>query len=337
MLPMNADLPADETEDAELADFDDPTPAAPADEAEAPATTAAPQAETAAPGSSDAAAAQLAASAEPQAGASNGEGGGAETNDELDAEALAAVAGMADGPMIPKSRFDEATGKLKDRLDTVQSELESIKAQQQAALAPLPERNFDAERAILKKKFGDGELEDEEYQDQREALILEEAEHKAHARLMLAQAEQQRAASEQAWLGKFNAWAERNAEFMANGIRNDQAVALINRYSQDPNLTDEQVLEKAEKDLFEAFGWQPEGSGAGKPEPTPPPAPANPHAARDARDAAAQSRASVAPDPAAGGAGDRGRRAFPAMLDLKDKDFNALPKEVREAKTLADF
>lgn len=331
-MSMNTETPA-ETPVDDLADFDAPSTVAQPAENE-------PVAAAPGQGSGDGGGSET----NPD-GAGNGEaaaalapGPDASLEEELNPDTLSEVAGLSEGPMIPKGRFDEATGKLKDRLDTVQSELETFKAQQQAALAPLPKRDFAEERATIKQKFAAGDLDEDEYQDQREALILEEAEHKAHARLMLAQAEQQRVAAEQMWMSKFNAWADRNSEFMANEIRKDYAVMLVNRFSQDPSLTDEQVFEKAEKNLFEAFGWSANRAKGDSELPSQAPAtPQNLHAVRDARDAAAQGRASVAPDPAAAGAGDRGRRAFPGVLDLKDKDFNALPKEVREDKNLAAF
>lgn len=308
---MNVDVEKNEVTDAELANFDGEAAEIQAADAEA----------------DDTAAAQV-----PVANETEEIERGDDPDPEFDPKVLAAIAGGADadGPMIPKSRFDEATGKLKDRLDTVQSELETIKSQQQAALSELPERDFDAERAELKDRLNSGEIDEDEYADARDALVLEQAEYKVQARLLLAQAERQRVATEQAWLGQFNDWAGRNADFMSNSIRSKQAVELINSLSQDPSLTDAQIFEKAEKELFEAFNW----SGH---EHESPAAGGSPHTSRNARDAQAIAAASAAPNPAAAGSGDRGRASFPGLTEAKDADWKRLPKELRESKELADF
>lgn len=247
-----------------------------------------------------------------EAAAAAGEGG--ETTDDPDL--LDAVANGTGGPMIPKARFDEAQGVLKDEIKQLSEKLDATQAQYAAALAPLGEpKDFKAERAKLRDQLDNGDLEDDEYQEKRDELLVEEAEYKAQVKMALAHQQAEKTKNEQVWVGKFNAWSGKNSDFMGNTIRSQHAIDLINRLSQDPNLSDEEVFARAEKELFEAFNWQ----GAAAPAPTPAPAPApSPHAARNAADAKAQAAASATPRMAEGGMGERGRAA---ELDYKDVSY----------------
>lgn len=270
----------------------------------------------------------------------SGESGSADVGQdeaELDKEDLAALAAGtdSDGPMIPKPRFDEATGKLKDEVRTLREELDSVKAQQRAATLPVQSKDFAAARADLKAKLEASEIDDDQYEASRDALLLEEAEHRAVARLTLAQAEASRRAAEASWDAKQAAWAERNAKLLSIGSIDSSVRAFLE--NADPNLSDDELLNQAEAHMHAEVDRLRSvllGDSAPTRQQEPP---TNPHVARNAADAFAQGRASSAPNPAAGGAGDRGRGSFPGILDLKDKDFNALPKDVRESKSLADF
>lgn len=239
-----------------------------------------------------------------------GEGEGEGEGDDLNPDILEAIASGNGSPMIPKARFDEATGALKDELRELTAKVAELEAQRQAEAATVGEpKDFAAKRAELREQYHDGTLDEEEYMDAREALMLEEAEFRAQSRVAAIQAEAKQAAAQNAWLDKFNGWASANADFMGNSIRSAMAVDLINRLSQDASLTDEQIFEQAEKELFEAFNWK---NGE-------PAAPVNPHAQRNQRDATAQALAASAQRVAEGGMGERGRNA---EIDMKSLDYN---------------
>ncbi len=258
-----------------------------------------------------------------EAAANVGNGDGAGDGDAPDdPELLDAVANGGAGMMIPKARFDEATGALKDDIRNLTAKYETLEAQRAAALAPLGDpKDWSGERKKLRDQLGAGEIDDDEYQDRRDALVREEAEYSALSKLAMAQQEAQKTAAEQAWVGKFNAWSGKNADFMGNGIRSQMAIDLINLLSQQPDLSDDEVFARAEKELFEAFNWT--GKEGAPAAPAPAAAPTNPHARRDAIDAKAQAAASAAPRMAEGGVGERGRNA---ELDYKDVSYEQWKK-----------
>jgi hypothetical protein len=309
-------LAIDKTPEEDLANFDEPASTAPAD-----ATPGGDPPATPADGSTPPAA----------------DAGGAE-----DPALLEAVAAGGDTPFIPKARFDEATGQLKDDLRETRGRLEVLEAQQAAALAPLGDpKDYKAERNALKDKYDNGLLEDDEYTDAREALLIEEAEYKAHARFALAQAESQRISAQQAWETRRDAWMGKHSDMLSVDAIRTSVDGFMQRAQKDPELSklsDDALLAKAEEHMNSEVARLRKllmGEPSDKSGDTTPPAPADPHAARNAKDATAQAAASSVPDPAASGAGDRGRKTFPGVKGLADKDFNALPKDVREAPGLA--
>lgn len=228
-------------------------------------------------------------------------------------------------PMIPKARFDEVNSELKE----MRARLETLEQQRQQTMVQT-DRDFEAERAELKKRYlEDGEIDRDEYYEAREAIAIAEAQARIVTTLSQQQQEIARQQAEQAWHQRISAWEQQNADFLANSIRRDAVANLLTRYGADPSIDNDALIAKVQAEAFEAFNWS--GTSA------PVVAPANPHAARNAADARAQAAASSVPSLAAAGSGDRGRKSFPGITEIPDADYKNLPKEVREAKDLANF
>ncbi|WP_339830301.1 hypothetical protein, partial [uncultured Arenimonas sp.] len=148
---------------------------------------------------------------------------------------------------------------------------------------------------------------------------------------------QQRA--QENWNRKVAVWSGQHSEFLANGLRRNLVNQLFEQYStENPSLSDEELIAKVEKDAFEAFNYTPAASagqdaggaagaaagaaGASKPD--------NPHAARNAADARAQAAASGTPTPITGGQGDRSAHQEIDLSKMKPGQFGALPKETQD-------
>lgn len=257
-------------------------------------------------------------------------GTGEAAGDEINPDLLKAVAGEDDGasgPMIPKARFDEVNGALKE----LRTKVDAMQQEREAAAVKAQARDFAAEKAALRDARDNGDLTDDEYLDKRDALVIEEAEQRAAVKLTQLQAEQQRVQREQAWQQRITAWEAANADFLSNAIRRDAVERLMAKYGQDASLSDEALIARVEAEAFEAFGFAREVADATKAA-----AERDPHQSRNAKDAKAQARASSAPA-FGSGSSDRGRKSVPGMIGLGDKDWNNLPKEVRESDQLADF
>lgn len=258
-----------------------------------------------------------------------GEGQGGDESEQIDTELLKAVAGEGDearAPMIPKARFDEVNGELKE----LRSRVDAMQQERVVADARAQMRDFAAEKVALRHQRDGGELDDDEYLDKRDALVVEEAEQRALMKAVQFQQEQQREQSEQAWKQRIGEWESTNADFLANSIRRNAVASLLEEYSKDSSLSDADLLAKVEAEAFEAFGFAREVADATKA------AGKDLHAARNAADAKAQANASTAPTFGAGSS-DRGRKAVPGLVGLGDADWKNVPKEVRESDQLADF
>lgn len=265
----------------------------------------------------------------------DGEGDAAGDKETFDPELLKAVA--SDGPVIPKPRFDEATARLKDELRASREEADALRAK----LPTTPPRDFAAESTALEERYEAGEIDDEQYRKDLRALERDIGREEGRAQREREIIEQQQTAAAASWAKTIHAWETENADFLANGYRRRIVKDLLEEYGKDPNLSDDELIAKMQAEAFEAANWNPAGgASATEDESTAPPAkPGNPHAARDARDAKAQASASAAPLAASAGAGNRGTRpGLPAnLVGVKGKDYDSLPKDLREAKELADF
>ena len=257
---------------------------------------------------------------------------------EPDPELLRAIAEEEDpSPMIPKPRFDEATGKLKDENRELRERLEALEARVAPSEPAAEPRDFAAEEAELRKRYEeDGEISDDELEAGLAAIRQSQIEHeiaaakeaaKAEARAEFERelAERQRASAEAAWQEKVSAWEAKNEEFLKNGWRRKIASDLFDQYGRDPSLSDEDLIAKVEAEAFEAANW---GTA---PQDTQ-------HAARNMRDAVAQATASAVPSPSAAGVGNRGKRpGLPEnLVGIDDKTFNQVDKMV-SPEELADF
>ncbi len=252
----------------------------------------------------------------------------AEGGDEASAKGADAdeKAAKPDEPEVARAEADEAdddergpdrrafNGVLNELRDT-RRELQELRerfAQQQAKDAPAP-RDYEAERKAMREKYDAGDLDDDEYEAQREALLLEQAEARAMARLRAEQQAEatkaaQVSANEQArdWNDRIAAWVEANEAFCSNAVRMNALQGLIQTLGADASLSNEALLARVEKEAFDAFGWK----GA--------PATGGRHAARNAADAAAASRGSAVPPALSGGVGVGSRGSGEGNIDLSN-------------------
>jgi|GEM_PF-1337689 len=208
---------------------------------------------------------------------------------------------------------------LLNELRHTREELKALRAQQQAQAKSTPVRDFAAEKAHLQKQWEDGELDSQAYQEQREALILEQAQHLAAAQFQQLQQQQQQQAQAHAWQQIIGPWEEKHAEFLANPIRRNAVNELIAALDSDPNtrLSDQELLAKVEAAAFEAFNWQPQAATAQ----------ATPRSLATARALAA---ASATPPPPIRGAGSALTAAGINLETLRPGQFSKLPPHVQK-------
>lgn len=269
------------------------------------------------------------------AGQGEGEGEGAAAGDAgkgeggEGGEGAGAGAGEGDEGDDKRTVSLSAFNGLLAELRQTREEVKAYKAQQ-AALAEAPaDRDFTAERAALKEQWENGDIDTDEYNDKRDALVLEQADHRVAARMYQAQKAQEKAAAEQAiqaWNAKVQSWEADNADFLANPLRRKAVNDLLAALDADPanRMTDEELLAEVQKQAFDAFNWQ----GAAQ-------APAaaaaqNPMARRNANNARAAAAASAAPPAIAGGVSNASVAANINLEDMKPGEFKKLAKDVQQ-------
>jgi hypothetical protein len=338
------ELPLDnqQVDDADISDFDD-----------AAAGVGSPPA--AAPAQDDA---STAAAEQPD---------GKQAEEEIDPEILKAIAADDESPaaaatdddrMIPKARFDEVNGKFKD----VASRLDAIEAdRKQAQAKAAPGRDFDAEekeleakQKDLEDKFESGEIDADAHRAQAADYVKQLRQldrERGHAEglgtgLQEADkrvAKERQEAAQKAWQAKIGAWEKANADKLENAAYKDKVEELFTKFGKDPSLSDDDLIAKVEEG---AQAWVSQmakllGLGEKTPVADPDAVPAaDPHAARNAKDATAQARASALPSASVpGSAGNRSTRgAIPGKVqDLTQKEIDGLLKEDGAAKDIADF
>jgi len=208
---------------------------------------------------------------------------------------------------------------LINELRHTREELKALRTQQQAQADNEPVRDFAAEKARLHKQWEDGEIDSDAYQDQREALILQQAQQVAAAQFQQLQQQQQQQIQAQAWEQVIGPWQEKHADFLANPIRRNVVNDLIARLDSDPNnrLNDQELLEKVEAAAFEAFNWQPKTA----------PAAASTRTLANARALAA---ASATPPPPVRGAGSALSAGTVNLETLRPGQFSKLPPHVQK-------
>lgn len=249
-------------------------------------------------------------------------------------------------PMIPKPRLDEVL----NRVSELERQLRDRDARDAAVNGAAPDRDFasergqikaqwDGETVTLKKKWDDGDLDADEYHDQRDALTrkysemghaltVEEARHVAKAERVAAGQQAAQEAAQTLWNQKIAEWVTANDAFMANPIRK-KAVAdlLVELDTQgDGSLDDDALIALMQEQAFDAFGWTaPSARGV---------APVvDPRAvaiqARHAAAARAAAAASAAPPQVAGGAGAGNREVAVDLEQLRPGDFKKLPESTQ--------
>lgn len=232
-----------------------------------------------------------------------------------------------DAKPVDQRAFNGVLAELRELRQSEREAKRELQELREKFAAPAePERDFDAERAALKEKLENGDLDDDEYQEAKDALLVEQAEARAAARFeqqrqaqVRQQIEQQAQQQAQSWNQKIGAWVEQNQEFMANPIRADAIAGLIQKLGADPNIPDDDLLKQVESAAFDAFNWK----AAATPAP-------NKHAGRNAADAAAAAAASAAPPAITGGVGNRGTASGIDLASLKPGTFSSLPKADQE-------
>lgn len=230
-----------------------------------------------------------------------------------------AAADTPDDEKVDKKAFNGLLNELR----STREEVKALKAQQ-TTVPELPEpKDFKAEKTALKDKWEAGDLDTDEYHDQRDTLTLEEAEHRAAVRFHTMQQQAQQANVNAAWQEKVSAWEQTNADFLANPIRKKAVSDLMTELDSDPNnkLSDEELLEKVQVTAFEAFNWSPAAA-----DDTPP---AN---ARQVASARAAASASATPPAITGGVGNA---ATAGKLDLEDVVSNP-EKYGKQARAAVD-
>lgn len=272
-------------------------------------------------------AAGAAAAGDAGAAAAAGDGAAAGAADAGDA-------GKGGPPMIPKGRLDEVlatNAELRERISKLEAgpSLEDIK----------PDRDYAAELETLNDQWEKGEIEPKAYSQKLAEITGAQARYVARLEYANLDKTTRQQRAQENWDRKVAAWSGKHSEFLANGLRRSLVDQLFEKYStENPNLSDEELIQKVEKDAFEAFNYTPAASagqdaggaagaatgaaGASKP--------ANPHADRNAADARAQAAASGTPAPITGGRGDRSVDQDIDLSKMKPGKFSTLPKETQD-------
>lgn len=264
-------------------------------------------------GEGEGAAAAAAGDAGKGEGGEGGEGAGAGEGDEGD-----------DKRTVSLSAFNGLLAEVRE----LREERKAFKAQQAALLEAPTDRDFAAERAALKEQWENGDIDTDTYNDKRDALVLEQADHRVAARMYQAQQAQEKAAAEQAtqaWNAKVQSWEKDNADFLANPLRRKAVNDLLAALDADPanRMTDEELLAEVQKQAFDAFNWQ----GTAQ---APAAAAPNPMAQRNANNARAAAAASAAPPAIAGGVSNASVAASINLEDMKPGEFKKLAKDVQQ-------
>lgn len=306
----------------------------------------------------DAAAAAAAAAAgaaggegDAAAGAAGAEGGGGEAGSGAaagaagaGAEGGAGAAGSEGGDAGAAGQEDDSkpvdraafNGVLKELRET-REELKQFKAQKPSVSQRPADRDFAVEKQSLREKWDAGDIDTDEYNEQRDALVVAEAEHRATLRfheLQEAQRQdtirQQQEADLQSWNGKVQKWEAENADFLANPIRRQAVASLMAQLDaeQDPTkrLSDDALLDTVRKQAHEAFNWNPAGAGGAGGAAGAVAANVDPRAVAAARAAAA---ASGTPPLPTGGMGSGALAGKVNLEELKPGDFKKLSQAQR--------
>lgn len=167
----------------------------------------------------------------------------------------AAAAGAATSEKLSLEELQRQINGLKNAL------IEERQKNKQLKGLDLPQapKDFAAEKKVLREKWDAGELDTDQYNEQREALTLEQARFETaltYAQLKQRDAQEQ---AQQSWAERAAAWEQENADFLANPLRRKAVNDLMEEFDRDPNnrMSDEELLQKVQETAFEAFNWAP--------------------------------------------------------------------------------
>lgn len=124
---------------------------------------------------------------------------------------------------------------------------------------PQAPKDFAAEKKALREKWDAGEMETEAYQEQRDAITLEQA--RFESALTFAQLQQKSALeqAQQSWAERVTTWEKEHEDFLSNPLRRKAVNDLMDEFDRDPNnrLSDDDLLRRVQETAFEAFNWTP--------------------------------------------------------------------------------
>ncbi len=274
-------------------------------------------------GAGSGAGADAGAGAAAAADAGAGAAGGSDAADGAGGAAAAGgAAGQGDDDKVDRKAFNGVVAELRQ----TREELKAVKAQQSLSLAAPEARDFAKEKAELREKWDAGEIDTDQYNDLRDALVVQEAKHGAALHFHSLQQATQKQAAEEEWNSAIGAWQTANADFLANPIREKAVNDLLVSLESDPNnkLSNAELIAKVEELAFDAFSWKREPA-AGSAAPATPPA--SPRAVAAAQAAAA---ASSTPPLPGRGAGSNLTASQVNLEDVKPGQFGKLPANVQK-------
>lgn len=179
--------------------------------------------------------------------------------------------GNADGAAVETGAEGEgqASGEGKINLEDLQRQINGLKnalieernknKQFKSFDLPSAPKDFAAEKKALREKWDAGEMETEAYQEQRDAITLEQA--RFESALTFAQLQQKSALeqAQQSWSERVTTWEKEHEDFLSNPLRRKAVNDLMDEFDRDPNnrLSDDDLLRRVQETAFEAFNWTP--------------------------------------------------------------------------------
>lgn len=250
-----------------------------------------------------------------------------EAGESADASTNPPAAGEAkpDDNKVDKQAFDGVVSDLQEKrqeLRAMRERIAALEAQQQAAAA-VPAKDYDAEIAALDQQYDDGDVEFSQYQADMKALLIEKTRTEVLADVEAKRKQEAERAATQAWESAKAAFFDK-PEHMAlvEGRIKQAAFGAALQEAADEGITGNAELLIAARD--KVLGVVAPAKGNDQP---------NPHANRNASNAAAATKAAATPPALNGGTGNRSSVAGVVDLStMKPGSFSkSLTKEQQEA------
>lgn len=191
------------------------------------------------------------------AGDDDGDGDGAGTEDEgaeADEAAGKGAAGQEGGGEEGDARSERWQAPLlsPDLPDDIEEQMAAIKQ----------------ERAELRRKYDDGELTLDEYEEQKDALDDRRLDLREQmSRAKIAQEMQERQA-QQAWLDTVNDFLDANPEYRENELRYNALDAAVKKVAaEDQSLSGREIMARAHQMVLDAFGLTKSDEGKAEQQP----------------------------------------------------------------------